>query len=393
MRFLKFTFVIVILLSVQLFAFDFDINDAGDLVEALSKLKVEGTGYFYYTHDASKGDGQSNSFDFARMYFGATYRLSDNFSVRYLSDFSHQDKTGKFEVFAKYAYVDWKLNDKFNLIMGLQGTSNWKEPENAWGYRSIQYAPMESFRKFWGEAAERYTNHIYGLYKNQEVADNTLILRRYRSFSTANKSGLGSSADMGVSIKFKPSSDYYIDLSVFNGSGYKKQETDEYKNVQLRFGTHQIDRRLHISGYIEAEPWSGGDQAGKKKQYMNVQWDMMASFKRNGIFSVGVDLNGKNFDGIEIIKAMNYSVFGNFHVLQEKLKVLARYDYYSTGFDDAEKLVAGDQWKTNGSLIIIGLDYIAHKNIHIIPNFQMLSYEDSAKDSENTVYVHLSFNF
>ena len=109
MRFLKFTFVIVILLSVQLFAFDFDINDAGDLVEALSKLKVEGTGYFYYTHDASKGDGQSNSFDFARMYFGATYRLSDNFSVRYLSDFSHQDKTGKFEVFAKYAYVDWKL--------------------------------------------------------------------------------------------------------------------------------------------------------------------------------------------------------------------------------------------------------------------------------------------
>ena len=46
--------------------------------------KLEGKGYFHYLHDASKGDGQSNNFDFKRMYFGTKYQLSEEFMIRYL---------------------------------------------------------------------------------------------------------------------------------------------------------------------------------------------------------------------------------------------------------------------------------------------------------------------
>ena len=122
--------------------------DIPDLVQHLGGLKIVGKGYFYYHHDASQGDGQTNSFDFARLYMGAKYHISDEFSVEYLTDIAHHDKTGKLEVYTKYAYVDWSITNKLNLVMGLQGTSNWKQPEKAWGYRSIHKAPMEAFGGF-----------------------------------------------------------------------------------------------------------------------------------------------------------------------------------------------------------------------------------------------------
>ncbi|MEE9554941.1 MAG: hypothetical protein V3W18_11645, partial [candidate division Zixibacteria bacterium] len=112
-------------------------------------LTPEGKGYFYYLHDFSSGAGQDNEFDISRMYFGAKYQISEEFVARYLTDISHRD--GGFEVFTKYAYLDWNLS-KWNahLAMGLQGTNNWSAPEKAWGYRAIRKAPMESFGGYWG---------------------------------------------------------------------------------------------------------------------------------------------------------------------------------------------------------------------------------------------------
>lgn len=392
MRLLKMILAIVFLMTVPLLAFDFDIDDAGDLVEALSKLKVEGKGYFYYKYDVSDNNSQSNSFDFGRMYFGANYRLSNQFSIRYLTDFSQQGNTSKFKVFPKYAYVDWKIKDGLSLIMGLQGTNNWKEPENAWGYRSIYYAPLEAFGKFWEVTAMTYASHLSYLYQGNQSEDYERQKNRYRNFNEASKSGMGSSADMGVTAKYNFCDDYYANLSVINGSGYKERENDIYKNVQLRVGSHQINKRLHLSGYVELEPWSGSSLTGDRQQYMNVQWDMMASFKRNGIFSVGVDLNGKKFDGIETINAFCYSIFGNFHIFQEQLLFLARYDNYSTGIDHAEFFDYDQVWWTNGGLLILGLDYKPHKNISIIPNLQMKSY-DNQEYRNKIIYIHLSFGF
>jgi len=46
MRFITLIFVIVVMLTIPLFAFEFDPDNTGDLVETLSKLKVDGKGYF-----------------------------------------------------------------------------------------------------------------------------------------------------------------------------------------------------------------------------------------------------------------------------------------------------------------------------------------------------------
>ena len=76
------------------------------------------TGYLHYYYDLSEGDGKSNSFDISRLYFGGKYKLSDNFTARFLADMAHESG-GEFEMFAKYAYLDWKMNAlPANLIFG-----------------------------------------------------------------------------------------------------------------------------------------------------------------------------------------------------------------------------------------------------------------------------------
>lgn len=356
-------------------------------------IKVEGKGYFYYRHDASKDDGQSNSFDFSRMYIGAKYNLSDEFTIRYLTDMGHQDKTGKFEVFAKYAYVDWKINSNLNLVLGLQGTHNWKQPENAWGYRSIQYAPMEYFGKYWGNWAKKYSEYLEDWAENPVTSSqDSLRLTRVRTnFSAASRSEMGSSADMGLSVKYKPSELSYVKLMILNGSGYKSTEDDMYKNYQFRTGVYLLEKAVHISGYFEIEPWRSIDETGSEKSYMNTQWDALVSYTQKSKFTLGVNVNSKTFAGIQEINGLNFSVFGNAYLLPEKLKALVRYDMYSTGFNDVDVQPGESDWKSDGSLFIIGFDYQAHEKVSIIPNIQILTYEDSDKNPVNTAYLHLYF--
>jgi len=388
----RFMVAIIALLSVT-FTGNTAINvDVPELVQQLAGLKVEGKGYFYYYHDASDGDGQTNSFDLSRLYMGAKYRISSEFTVRYLTDISHQDNSGKLEVYAKYAYMNWKISDNLNIVMGLQGTNNWSKPEKAWGYRSIRKSPMEAFGGFWGDNSKSYLKYL-GKWAAEPIAtdESSRLSRMAASMKAAGSSKMGSSADMGVGVKYKPTNVTYLNLLIRNGAGYKNAENDMFKNFQFRGGIYLMEKAVHLSGYFELEPWRGTDEDGMLKGYMNNQWDVMASISQKSKFIVGVNINSKSFDGIQAIDALGTSVFGNVYVIPKKLKALARYDFYDTGFNEAEVKQGDIKWESNGSLLIVGLDYKAHKKISIIPNFKLTSYEDSDMESVRSVYVHMTF--
>ncbi len=345
-------------------------------------FKFEGKGYFYYLHDMTKGDGQSNSFDLSRMYMGVKHYISEDFTIRYITDIGHQgsDKDGKFEVFTKYAYLDWKLSGKTHLVMGLQGTNNWSAPEKAWGYRQIQYSPMESFGKFWGSAAKAYSAYLGNWAGKEAIKAN---------FDLARASKMGSSADLGIALKMKVGGSSYVNFMIRNGGGYKSSENNMFKNFQVRGGTYLMDKAVHVSAYVEMEPFSGKDEDGASTTYNNFQWDVTASYTIKGMLTAGVDINSKTFAGIEDVTAMCISAFGNMSVMP-KMKALVRYDMYNTGFNDMDVMPGADDFETNGSRIVLGMDYKAHKKVSIIPNLQILSYEDD-RESKKSVYVHCYF--
>ncbi len=374
-------------------------NKSGANISELFKPEVKG--FFYYHHDASTDDGQTNSFDFSRVYIGAKYTLSDKFTARYLTDVGHASGSGKFEVFTKYAYLDWKMNFwKAHVIIGLQGTQNWKPAEKAWGYRIIRKSPMESFGSYLGNAKKIYTNHLQNRINAlldttnghiptsaEQILAGDLSIQK-SNFGTAVGSKMGASADIGVNFSLKPTSKFYLNFMILNGSGYKKAENNMFKNIQIRTGSYFFNYALHLSTYFEIEPWRGKHKNGFVKNYKNFQWDLFAGYNFKNIFIIGANANSKIFSGsYENIITNCFSVFGNVDIMPAKLKALARFDFYRTGFNKSNMA----KLKTNANLVIIGLDYRPHKLVNIIPNFQILLYEDGQSEPDKAFYVHLQF--
>lgn len=367
---------------------------------APGNYKFEGTGYFYYDHSLGNGArGQHNAFDFSRMYFGIKYQISETFLARYLTDVSHKDNKGQLETLAKYAYLDWDLKKNgAHLLLGLQGTNNWKAPEEAWGARVIQYAPMEMFGNYWGEQANIYEGILGGWVDSltaQGDADQAAkVAAHLANFKTASRSKMGSSADLGVGLRLEPSTSSYLNVMIRNGLGYKKAEDDIYKNIQVRGGVYLADKKIHISIYAEIEPWKGVDLSGNEKRYTNLQWDLLVSMEQKGKFTAAMNVNSKTFpDDFDDITATCYAAYGTVNVYSDKVKVLARADFYKSGFDGAKLpgFIGANQ--VDATLFIVGVDIKPDKNVRIIPNVQVLNFEDDDTDAESDLFVHLEFKF
>jgi len=361
----------------------------------LESFTPELTGFMYYSLDASDGADKANSFDISRVYMGGKFALSDKFTFRYLSDIGHETGGGKFEVFTKYACLDWKFSKSAALTIGLQGTKNFGVEEKEWGFRVIRKAPMESFGDFWG--TKTYFAAIDSRVKTLnggDESDKALAVKlgqQKAAFAWSARNKMGSSADQGVSLSLKPDADSYIDIMVINGDGYKKAEDDKYKNFQFRAGRYLAGKKVHLSAYFEFEPWSYTDSLSGKKSYSNRQWDLMATFSSKDKGLLGLNYNGKTFAGsFEDITASCFSIFGNVNLGRPDTKFLARYDYYSSGFNQTGVLAAGAaDLKTNGGLFILGLDYAPTSRVHIVPNVQILDYENSATKTSSLFYIHM----
>lgn len=235
------------------------------------------------------------------------------------------------------------------------------------------------------------------LYDQETPVDSVTALEvesQRANFQAASANKMASSADLGVALKIKPTDAHYVMLMVRNGGGYKKAETDMYKNYQVRVGFYLLDEKaLHLSAMVELEPFEGVDKDGAAKTRRNLQWDVMASYEKKGKFLVAANVNSKKFPGvIDDVTATCLSGFGNVYLVEKKLKVLGRIDVYQTGFNDAQQPAGTAKMKSNAKLIIAGLDFMLDKNVHIIPNVQILTLEGDGDDVKN-FFIHAEFKF
>jgi hypothetical protein len=47
--------------------------------------------------------------------------------------------------------------------------------------------------------------------------------------------------------------------------------------------------------------------------------------------------------------------------------------------------------RTHANLLVLGLDVVPDKHIHLVPNIQILSYEDGERDPRKDFYIHLQY--
>jgi len=298
--------------------------------------KVSGLmfGDFYYNLSDPDTSVNYNGFRLRRIYFNYDRDLSETFSVRFRLEMNSVDGE-KLEPYIKNAYLSWKnLIPNSTIYFGAQGTPTWKVAEKVWGYRSIEKTIMD--------------------------------LRK-----------AGSSSDLGIGIngKLNESGSFGYHLLVANGEG-KKGESNEYKKIYASIPIVVMEN-FHVVPIADYE--GGADEMTKQTMALFVG---MTGETLNAGVEVFQKTHAKALAGDELIEN-GISIFGSVRIA-DKLKGFGRFDIYDPNTDmDNDGL----------NYIIAGIDYEPEKNVNIMPNIRVESYELSDKDSLITALLTFFYRF
>ena len=353
----------------------------------------------------------ANMFQFRRIYLGYNYDISKKFSAEFLlaseDDFNaglvnqaagDLTANGKFAPYVKQANIRWKnLWHGTDLVIGQQNTpgyaktgKNDQTAEEVWGYRSIE----------------------------RTVSD----IRRTPSF------------DMGASLQgwFDNKGNFGYTVMVGNGSS-AKPEIDNYKWLYGSLFAKFLNKRLVIDIYQDYEKlnwgvWVPGAKAGVAS--LNGPWyhdrnmtKLFAAWTTKKL-TVGfegfqntilgdVKVTGK--DGstyYRTSKAMAYSLFVKGRILSNSagnglLGFFARYDNYDPS-GNLNAIVSDANVKTYAAstsnyepstkeqFVTFGIDYTPIKNVHIMPNVWMNTYNSdlsvTGTNAAGTKYSSMNSN-
>ena len=215
-------------------------------------------------YTGTQGQKNLNGFNVDRMYLTLKGALSDRFSYRGTTDIytSKADANLSSVVVLKYAYVDWKANAWFKLRGGVIQTPWIDYMNKAWGYRGVA----------------------------KVLADQ----EKYQS-----------SSDLGLAGVAKlPSKLGEVWVSVHNGTGNKKKETDRYKDVagRLIFRPFQDAGKAWQPLEIAAHVYEGRFADGERR----IRWGGLV-FYRHQQFSLGLNYDVRQDSTVH---GAGVSVFG-----------------------------------------------------------------------------------
>lgn len=363
------------------------------------------------TDDANRGGANqysrvpvnSNIFQFRRVYLGYSYDISKTFTAEFLLAAEDDFASGvlgqtngdvlvnnKFTPYLKLANLRWKnIFKNSDLVIGqaptptfamgaslAENARNTQTPEEVWGYRSIE----------------------------RTITD----IRRTSSY------------DLGVALQgwFDQKGNYGYDVMVANGQG-DKPENDPYKwfygdvyakffNKRLIVDFYQDYARLNWNqvrtgipetvtsggtGPVYSLPAPAGLHHDRNMSKIFVAWT-------DKKFTVGVEAFRNTIMGdIQAVgtdhkvyyltsQAIGISTYVRGAIYKDKLGFFARYDNYNpthnmsavtdnVNFTSYSALSAQYEPTTKEQFITFGLDFKPMKNVHIMPNMWINTYESA----------------
>ena len=257
--------------------------------------------------DDAKMPQKQNAFQFRRIYFNYDKGITDDFDIKFRLEAKDAGfgKKDKMIPFVKLGYLKWKKGVAgSDLYLGLSGTPTWSISEKVWGYRSIEKTILD-----------------------------------------LNK--IGSSADLGVGLKGKAGKLGYH-VMVGNGPG----QGTEMDNGKKFYGqaSFKVSDALQLVGYADFN-MQPADQnqltvkgfAGLTQGKLNCGLEGFMRINKEAAADGDVTITG-------------VSAFGSLG-LSDQLKGFGRVD-----------MLSNDDKDTTDLLVIGGVDYLAAKNVHFMPN-------------------------
>jgi hypothetical protein len=315
-----------------------------------------------------------NSFNFRRIYLGYDYQFTPNISSQFLlaheSTFEANSSStdalsnNNSAVYIKAMNIRFKnVIPRATIVLGQQATPTFATlGDGIWGYRSIE----------------------------KTIAD-------MRSVS--------SSTDLGVGVfgKIGKNENVGYDVLIGNSNG-AKLENNNFKKIYTSLYVYFFDKKLVIQGNYEHD----------RSALTPVRQDI-SNFKAFAAYKTSTTTIGiEAFRQLKTNNTLADSVYANvtptgisFYVTQQltkdKLNLFARADFYNP--DDkfiGDKNYASGYNTNKETFATIGLDFVASKNVHIMPNLWYNQYQSklvgasgnfkSDYDLEGRITLYFLFN-
>lgn len=274
------------------------------------------------------GDLSSLGFNLERAYLGYQFKLNEHWKAKVVYDMGKGDDASLQRLgYVKNAEVDF-AKGRWAVNMGLTSTAQFGVQEKFWGYRHVYKSMMDQCK--WG-----------------------------------------SSADLGAMASFKAADWLGVDLSVFNGEGYKKVQANKQLHYGLGVTLKPVDG-LTLRLYADAK--TGED---------TVSQNCVAFFAgyRTKAFRVGAEYNMQlNHGNVEGRNLMGLSVYGAVG-LNDHMEAYARYDRGSSSADDAWT------YGQDGQMAMVGLHCTVNKLLAVSPNLRL---SQPADGGSATIFAALS---
>ncbi len=305
--------------------------------EAEPEFKASGKAFMkiYTNYHSTWTNSEANKvFEMQRAYFGYNAQLSEYISGRLTLDVGNPH-FGDLEMTAylKHAYVQYSKN-RLTAKLGMIGLHQFKLQEDLWGGRYL-----------------------------------------YKSLMDEHK--FGPSADLGAYVAYDIHEILSVDLTIANGEGYKKLESD----TALKYSAGVTFRPFNGLDLRASYDRMGSDSAQQTLA-------LYAGYHTEKI-AVGAEynhqLNHKQFNGNDLT---GISFYGSY--LMKETRLFGRYDILASPDPGTDT----DPWNyaKDGQLIIAGVEFRPVKGLIITPNYQGWVPADGSGIS-HSAYLSLEINF
>ncbi|HUL42912.1 MAG TPA: hypothetical protein VLY03_01005 [Bacteroidota bacterium] len=293
---------------------------------------------------ALSGPKDMQGFQFRRIYFTYDDDISSQFTSRFRLEADQSVLVNnKIETYVKDAYLKWKgVFEGSDIIFGIQPTTAFDISETWWAYRPLEKTIMD--------LRGIIPSRDFGVALRGKVTGDGML-----NYWAMIANGDGNSP---VGSKFRR---YSLNLQVkadqfqatLNGDYRAQAPINDPTSTSTPAATFSNDifTGSVFAGYKEPNSYSFGVEAFWQSMFHSIVDSSSAARPR--------PLTGRN--------AIGFSVFGSVN-LQNDLLIVGRYDYFDP---DNNSYFKGD----SRNYIIAGLDWKANKNVSIMPNVQIETYE------------------
>ncbi len=299
--------------------------------------------YYYVAKNHNSSYEGKNGLWVRRVYFTFDKKLTNQFSMRFRLEMNNRglaaSSASSMVPFVKDLYIKYKKGHH-QVLLGISPAPTFNKLESVWGYRSVEKTPVDLFK-------------------------------------------LGSSRETGLAIKgtFGPAQKAYYHAMIGNGNA-QKNETNRGKKVMLALGWN-FTRTLTIEAYGDY------DDKGSQKRYT---YQAFVGYRSNPLragFLITRQFNRKNGNHESTITLV--SLFTVLR-LNENLHVLARVDRLSEPVVNGESITYLPMSQHSApTFMVLGFDYFAQNTLHLIPNIEVVHYQNSAIQYD--IIPRLTFNY